>query len=69
MMVGSCATPAREPRQARKGAAVSGARRVPQGCLAGATGPGSVWVAGGQRRMHGHLSLTDARDFPKARPC
>jgi hypothetical protein len=35
-MVGSCATRSREPGQARKGAAVSGGPRVPQGIPAGA---------------------------------
>jgi hypothetical protein len=35
-MVGSCATRSREPGQARKGAAVSGGPRVPQGTPAGA---------------------------------
>ena len=33
MIIGSCATEAREPRQVRKGATVSGSFRVPQVCL------------------------------------
>src|SRR6185503_18652630 len=33
LTIGSCAAPAREPRQIRKEAAVSGSRRVPQASL------------------------------------
>jgi len=33
LTIGSCAAPAREPRQVRKEAAVSGRRRVPQARL------------------------------------
>jgi len=41
--VGSCAAEAREPRQVREEATVSGNFWVPQGCLAGA---GWLWQAG-----------------------
>src|ERR671918_932358 len=50
MKAGSRATPSREPRQARKGAAVSGTRRVPRGRLAGATGSESDRVVRVRRR-------------------
>jgi len=52
-MVGSCATRNREPGQARKGAAVSGEPRVPQGVLAGAGYPNSAGCSGVQGEPHG----------------
>src|SRR5688572_27739017 len=50
MKAGSRATPSREPRQARTGAAVSGTRRVPRGRLAGATGSEAARVDRVRRR-------------------
>ena len=54
---GSWAAEAREPRQVRKEAAVSGSFRVLQGSLARVPRRGMSWVSG-QRRVHGFFILS-----------